>query len=641
MSTVKFSVLDQEVEVEVSKGTTLLDAASRADLQLNSICGGEGICGKCKVIVDTGEVEVGSTATLSREEIKDGYTLACQTQVKGDLAVSVPAESTASKGKILIDEDAQRFRALTSDGVGSSVKYEPLIEKHYLELPEPSLKDNLSDHRRIYRELRRKKDLPIMQTGLKVFKRSSSLLRQNDWEVTATLGRRGDTTEVIQLEGADTSSTNYGVAVDIGTTTVVAHLMDLATSETVDADAKYNSQMKFGEEVTRRIRHAEEDGREDLQETLAEDINELIYALVDRNGIKLKDVTSVMCSGNTAMMHFLLGLEASHIRKKPYVPNTTKPPPIRAAEVGIKVNPRGLLYFMPAIGGWVGGDVTSGVLSTGVHKSDQLTMLTDIGTNGEILIGNEDWMMSCAASAGPAFEGTGIRSGMRASQGAIDKVDLENGEIFYSVIGDTKPKGICGSGLIDLVASLFEGGFVNRSGKLIPDNSGRVEEEEGELKFILEKSSKTARDGELAVYQSEIKNLINAKAAIYSGARILLKSLDLELDDLDRLLIAGGFGSYLDREKAKLLGLIPDIASEKIKFVGNTSIIGAKMALLSQQAYEESLDISKSVTYYDLIDYPNYFEEFTAAKFLPHTDLSQFDSVPLEDSGGDDKSNDE
>ncbi|MBS3736491.1 MAG: ASKHA domain-containing protein [Candidatus Bipolaricaulota bacterium] len=636
MSTVNFSLLDEEIKTEVSKGTSLLDAATSAGVQINSICGGEGICGKCKVIVDSGEVGVASTSTLSREEIKKGYTLACQTWIKGDLKVTVPPESTATKGKILIDEDAQRFRALTSDGVGSSVKYEPLIEKHYLELPEPSLKDNLSDHRRIYRELRRKKNIPIMQTGLKVFKRSSSLLRDNDWKVTATLGRRGDTTEVIQLEGGDTAETNYGVAVDIGTTTIVAHLLDLVTSETLDAEAKYNSQMQYGEEVTRRIRHAEEDGREDLQETLANDINDLIYALVDRSGIKLRDVTSVMCSGNTAMLHFLLGLEASHIRKKPYVPNTTKPPPIRAAEVGIKVNPRGLLYFMPAIGGWVGGDVTSGVLSTAIHKSDQLSMLTDIGTNGEILIGNEDWMMSCAASAGPAFEGTGIRSGMRASRGAVDKVEFVEGDLIYSVIGGTRPKGICGSGLIDLVASLFEGGFVNRSGQLVPVDSDRIEEEEGELKFILEESSETGRDGELAVYQSEIKNLINAKAAIYSGARILLKSLDLELDDLDQLLIAGGFGSYLDSEKAKTLGLIPDIPSDRIKFVGNTSIIGAKMALLSQQAYEESREISESVTYYDLIDYPNYFEEFTAAKFLPHTDLSQFNSVGITDkSGGD------
>lgn len=635
MPTIEFKVMDEVIRTEAAAGKTLLEAASSADVQINSICGGEGICGKCKVVVEEGDVKVNSTATLSREEIKEGYTLACQTRVNGDLAVRIPAESTAAKGKILIDEDAQRFKALTSNGVGDTVKYEPLIEKQYLELPEPSLQDNLSDHRRIYRELRRTKDIPIMQTGLKVFKRSSSLLRDNDWKVTATLGRRGNTTEVIQLEGGDTSDTNYGVAVDIGTTTIVAHLVDLVTSETLGAEAKYNSQMQYGEEVTRRIRYSEEHGREELQEEVAEDINELIYVLVDRNGIKLKDVTSVTCSGNTAMIHFLLGLEASNIRKKPYVPNTTKPPPIRAAEVGIKINPRGLLYFIPAIGGWVGGDVTSGVLSTGINKSEDLTMLTDIGTNGEILIGNKDWMMSCAASAGPAFEGTGIRSGMRASQGAIDKVEITEEGLMFSVIGGGKPKGICGSGLIDLVAAMYEGGYVNRRGKLLPENSERIREEEGEYKLVLVNSSESDGSGELAVYQSEIKNLINAKAAIYSGAYILMDSLDLKLEDLDQLLIAGGFGSYLDRDKAKVLGLIPDIPSEKIKFVGNTSIIGAKMGLLSRRAYEESQEISESVTYYDLIDYPNYFEEFTAAKFIPHTDSSQFSSVSSRVNAGD------
>jgi len=627
MPKVKFFLMDRLVSVEVSRGTTLLEAASESELHINSICGGDGICGKCKVKVEEGDVEVGSTATLSRKEIREGYTLACQTIVRGDVEIHVPPESTAEKGKILIDEDAQRFKALTSDGIGSSVSYEPLIEKHYLDIPEPSLQDNLSDHRRIYRELRRKKDIPIMQTGLKVFRRSSSLLRDNDWKITATLGRRGGTTEVIQLEGGDTSKTNYGIAVDIGTTTIVAHLVDLVSSETVDAEAKYNSQMKYGEEVTRRIRHAEEEGRDDLQDIVSEDINDLIYALVERNEVSLKDVTSVICSGNTAMMHFLLGLEVSNIRKKPYVPNTTRPPPIRAAEVGIKINPRGLLYFMPAIGGWVGGDVTSGVLSTGINKTGKLTMLTDIGTNGEILIGNKDWMISCAASAGPAFEGTGIRSGMRASDGAIDKVEITDDHLMYSVIGGGTPKGICGSGLIDLVASMFEGGYVNRSGQLVPEKSDRIKEENGELKLVLAESSGVEGNEELALYQSEIKNLINAKAAIYSGARILMKSLDLKLEDLDRLLIAGGFGSYLDRDKAKTLGLIPDIPSNNVKFVGNTSIIGAKMSLLSQQAYEESHEISESVTYYDLIDYPDYFEEFTAAKFLPHTDLSQFSSV--------------
>ncbi len=634
MPEVKFSVLDREVKTEVPEGTTLLEAASQAGVQINSICGGKGACGKCKVRVLEGDTEVDSLATLKIDEVKAGYTLACQTRIKSDVAIEVPAESTAEKGRILVDEDSRKFSGLISKEGKDTDSHEPLVRKHFLDLPEPSLGDNVSDQRRVNRELGKQADLSRVRADLKVRRTSSRKLRQNDWHVTATTGWREGAEEIIELEPGDTTDRHFGLAVDIGTTTLVAHLVDLTTGETIDADARYNSQMQYGEEVTRRIRHAEENGPKDLQEAVVEDINELIYSLSTREGLEPDEISSVVCSGNTTMMHLLYGFDASSITKKPYVPNATEPPPVRASELGVEINPRGLLYFLPAMGGWVGGDVTAGVLVTGINRSDQLTMLADIGTNGEILIGNENWMISAAASAGPAFEGTGIGSGMKAGEGAIDKVEIADGELIYSVIGNGSPKGICGSGLIDLVASLVEGGYANRSGKLKPESSGRVRKENGEAKIVLEENSRNGNGGEISIYQSEIKNLINAKAAIYSGARALMQSLDLELENLDRLLIAGGFGSYLDREKAKVLGLIPDLPADKIKFVGNTSIKGAKAALLSREAYEESREISESVTYYDLMEYPNYFEEFQAAKFLPHTDLTQFSSVTGKSNGG-------
>ncbi len=634
MPEVKFSVLDREVKTEVPDGTTLLEAASQAGVQINSICGGKGACGKCKVRVLEGDTEVDSLATLKIDEVKAGYTLACQTRIKSDVAIEVPAESTAEKGRILVDEDSRKFSGLISKEGKDTDSHEPLVRKHFLDLPEPSLGDNVSDQRRVNRELGKQADLSRVRADLKVRRTSSRKLRQNDWHVTATTGWREGAEEIIELEPGDTTDRHFGLAVDIGTTTLVAHLVDLTTGETIDADARYNSQMQYGEEVTRRIRHAEENGPKDLQEAVVEDINELIYSLSTREGLEPDEISSVVCSGNTTMMHLLYGFDASSIRKKPYVPNATEPPPVRASELGVEINPRGLLYFLPAMGGWVGGDVTAGVLVTGINRSDQLTMLADIGTNGEILIGNENWMISAAASAGPAFEGTGIGSGMKAGEGAIDKVEIADGKLIYSVIGNGSPKGICGSGLIDLVASLVEGGYANRSGKLKPESSGRVRKENGEAKIVLEENSRNGNGGEISIYQSEIKNLINAKAAIYSGARALMQSLDLELENLDRLLIAGGFGSYLDREKAKVLGLIPDLPADKIKFVGNTSIKGAKAALLSREAYEESREISESVTYYDLMEYPNYFEEFQAAKFLPHTDLTQFSSVTGKSNGG-------
>ena len=634
MPEVKFSVLDREVKTEVPEGTTLLEAASEAGVQINSICGGKGACGKCKVRVLEGDTEVDSLATLKIDEVKAGYTLACQTRIKSDAAIEVPAESTAEKGRILVDEDSRKFSGLISNQGEEAESHEPLVRKHFLDLPEPTLGDNVSDQRRVNRELGRQADLSRVRADLKVRRTSSRKLRENGWRVTATTGWRDGAEEIIELEPSDTTNSHFGLAVDIGTTTLVAHLVDLTTGETIDADARYNSQMQHGEEVTRRIRYAEENGPEGLQEAVIEDINELIYSLATREGLEPKEISSVVCSGNTTMMHLFYGFDASSIRKKPYVPNATEPPPVRASKLGVEINPRGLIYFLPAMGGWVGGDVTAGVLVTGINRSDQLTMLADIGTNGEILVGNENWMISAAASAGPAFEGTGIGSGMKAGEGAIDKVEIANGELIYSVIGNGTPKGICGSGLIDLVASLVEGGYANRSGKLKPDSSERVRKEGGEAKIVLEENARNGNGEEISIYQSEIKNLINAKAAIYSGARALMQSLNLELENLDRLLIAGGFGSYLDREKAKVLGLIPDLPADKIKFVGNTSIKGAKAALLSREAYQESREISESVTYYDLMEYQNYFEEFQAAKFLPHTDLTQFSSVTGKRNGG-------
>lgn len=627
MAKVRFEFSDQSREVNVDPKTSLLEAAAKAGIQLNSICGGDGICGRCRVIVEKGDVSATSTTLLSREEIRQGYALACQTRVENDVQVTIPPETLPQKGQILIDEDAQRFKALQAGAEEVFYQHYPLTNKLQLNLSPPTLQDNVSDHQRVYRAVRRKLDIPIMQTGLKTLRKFSPLLRKNNWNVSVTLGQRGDTTELLQIESPDHTKRNFGVAVDVGTTTVVAHLVDLNEAQTVDAEARYNSQISYGEEVTRRMIYAEQNDSRKLQEAIVKDINQLISALISRNQVELNQVTAVICSGNTAMLHFLLGLETSNIRKNPYVPLSTSPPPVRAAEIGIKINPRGLLYSLPSIGGWVGGDVTGGITACGIHRSKELKMFIDIGTNGEIVIGNEEWLLSCSASAGPAFEGAGVTNGMRASQGAIEGAQFKNGELRISVIGNCKPKGICGSGLIDLTAEMFRVGIINRSGKLNPDSTDRVVEQEGELCFIVATESQSMTGEKILITQPDIENLIRAKAAIYAGAKIMLDSLDLNFSDVTEILIAGGFGSYLNRENAITLGLLPDLPMERINFVGNTSITGSKMALLSQKALQETNEVANSVTYYDLIDNPDYFEQFTAAKFLPHTNQEQFPSV--------------
>jgi len=328
------------------------------------------------------------------------------------------------------------------------------------------------------------------------------------------------------------------------------------------------------------------------------------------------------------MTHFLLGFDPSHLRKEPYIPVCTHPPAVRAAEVGIKINPRGLLYTLPSIASWVGADITAGILTTGIYQQEDLSMLIDIGTNGEIVIGCRDWMVCCSASAGPAFEGSGVKNGMRAGEGAIERLEITNqGKLHYTTIGGGKPRGICGSGLIDILAQLFKTGFIDRSGHLQRGMDGRVRENNGELEFLVVPGSQTTIGNDIVITQSDIENLLRAKAAIFAGVNILTKSLNMDFSDIERVYIAGGFGNYLDKENAILLGLIPDIEREKIQFVGNTSILGAKMALLSQDAFDTCYQIVKGITYYDLITYSGYMDEFMSAKFLPHTDVSKFPSI--------------
>jgi uncharacterized 2Fe-2S/4Fe-4S cluster protein (DUF4445 family) len=615
--------------VRVPLETTLLEAAKTAGVDLASSCGGDGLCGKCRVIVRQGNVTAQPTSLLSREEIRRDYVLACQTQVAGDLEVEIPPESRDEATQILIDVDAQRYRALCPVVGSLEVHPAPLTRKLYLDLPRPTLDDSLSDQSRLFREIRRRHPAPIMQLGLKVLRSLPKLLREADWKVTVTLGWRGGTLEVLQVEPGDRTSRNLGVAVDVGTTTVVAHLLDLDTTERIDAEAVCNSQRAWGDEVTRRIVHAAmPGGLEELQKAVVSNINGLIGAMVQRNNVALSNITAVLCAGNTTMTHLLLGLDPSAIRKTPYVSVSADTSPLRAVEVGIQINPRGLLYTIPSIGGWVGGDVTAGIYAVGLRRSDKVQMLIDIGTNAEIAVGNRDWTIACSASAGPAFEGSGVKHGMKAIHGAIERVEIsQQGAVQYRTVRNSYPRGICGSGLIDLIAELYKAESIDRSGHLVPGASARIREQDGMLEFVLVPGSRLESGKDIVVTQADLTNLLNAKAAIYAGTEIMARAIGLDFREVEQVYIAGGFGNYLDREKAIAIGLIPDLPRDKIRFVGNTSIVGADLGLLSENAWQELHSIAESVTYYDLINYPNYYDEFLAARFIPHTDLGRFQSV--------------
>jgi uncharacterized 2Fe-2S/4Fe-4S cluster protein (DUF4445 family) len=465
----------------------------------------------------------------------------------------------------------------------------------------------------------------LLQTGLKVIRSIHKTIREKDFKVTATVGLRSEISEVMDVEAGDTSADNYMVVIDVGTTTIVAHLMDVNKIETIGAKACFNSGGIYGREVTGRMIAAEKKGIEELQKLLVADINQLVADLSTENGISARNITAVVAAGNTAMEHFLLGLPTDNIRREPYVPVSVAPAPIRAVEVGIEISPRGLLYYLPGISGWVGSDITAGILSTGLHEKEQLSLLVDIGTNGEITIGNKDWLVSSSASAGPALEGASEHCGMRAERGAIERFRVEDDRIIFETIGAVAPRGICGSGIIDLVAVLLKMEIINRSGKLLEGASNRVHEADGIKRYVVAEKNEYGNAQSIYLTETDIENVITAKAAIFAAMKILLDRLDLSFDDIEEFFIAGAFGSYLNIDNAIAIGLIPAVNPNIIKFVGNTSLRGAKIVAYYQEALAVVEKIRSDTTYYDLMGAHDYVDEFRKALFLPHTDIELFE----------------
>jgi len=627
-STVKVRFLPDDAVVSVPCGTTILDAARRANVYLNSICGGDGICGKCKVVLKSGEVESPATTLLTRAEVIQQYVLACTARVMSDVEVEVPQETRLAAGRILVDEDAERFGAITSMWAPGEFPHAPLARKVFLKMSEPTMDDPLPDHERVYAAIEREAEVRELQTGFSVLQGLPAVLQEGNYRATVTLGYRGAVTELVQVEAGDSTATAYGLAVDVGTTTIVAQMVDLNTGRTIDVEARYNSQMQYGEDYIARIMYAREHDSFDLmQRTVVADINKLINVLVRRNEVHLHDIVAAICSGNTAMIHFLLGLEATRIQREPYVPSANHVPPIRAAQVGIRINGRGLLYTLPSVGAYVGSDITAGVTAVRFDHIEDLSLYVDIGTNGEVVLGNKEWMVCCSASAGPAFEGSGVRHGMRASRGAIEKLRVSaEGRCEYSTIGNRPPRGLCGSGLLDVLAELLRAGILDRQGTLNTAGRGVREGAEG-LEFLIAEREQAGVDTDIVITQADIRNLIRSKAAIYAATSMLLESLEFRPDAIQQVFLAGGFGNYLNVRNAITIGMLPDLPAEHIHFVGNGSLVGAKMTLLSEEAMQTASRLGAEMTYFDLMQNARFMDQFVAASFLPHTNVEIFPSV--------------
>ncbi len=615
------------LKTEVPAGTILLEAARKAGVYLSSICGGDGYCGKCKVVIDKGLSESRPTTLLTPDEIRENIVLACGTKVLSDMTTTVPKSHTIETSQILMDSDAHRFSELAGDVQEGVFEFDPLVRKLAIEMSEPTVNDHTADHERLYVAIREQIDAPIMQTGFRILQLLSKVLRLTNYRVAVTIGRRSGTTEVIEVEPIKRYEKNFAVAVDLGTTTVVAHLLDLNNAKTIDTEATYNSQINFGEDYIRRIIYAEENNAfDEMQNRIVHDVNNLIVTLAARQKIELHELTAVICSGNTAMVHFLLNLDPTRIRREPYVASASFVPPIRAAEAGIQINKRGLLYCLPSVAAYVGSDIVAGVLTTRIYTKKEVSLFVDIGTNGEVVLGNRDWLVCASSSAGPAFEGSGVKNGMRAGAGAIEKLNITpDGTIEFKTIGNSHPAGICGSGLLDTIAELYTNGIIDRTGRFKTNGDARLTEGDEGMQFQLVPPANEHQ--EIVITQADIDNLVRSKAGVFAAIRVLMNSTQTKVEDIDAIYIAGGFGNFMNVQQAVTIGMLPDVAVEKIHFVGNTSIAGAKTVLLSQKALETAEKIANSMTYFDLMSHSGYMDEFVRASFLPHTDLSLFPSV--------------
>ena len=632
LCSVRFLPDDRVVEVE--KGASVLSAGQKAGVYVSSLCGGDGICGKCRLILRSGEIQSQPTTLLSRKEILSNYILACQSSVESDLEVEVPPETQLEKGRILGDEDAERFgRMALEDRIGFVLA--PLVRKHLLKLDAPTMESPIAYDERVQQALQScEPDASLLTTPPVIhdLNRLSKFIFVNDghFQVTATVGDCGATTQILHIVPGDTTAKHFGIAVDIGTTTVVCQLVDLNEGRIVDSEAKYNSQMKYGEDYIRRIMYAKENNaHNEMQQLVLDDLNELIGLIVLRNKAHTNNITCAVCAGNTAMIHFLVGLDTGGIRRAPYVPVANYVPPMTAEQVGLRINPRGLVYSLPSVAAYVGSDITAGAVAVGLDEQEDLTLFIDVGTNGEVVLGNRDWMVCCSASAGPAFEGVGVEYGMRASRGAIEHFRIiSDDEVEIETIGNRPPRGICGSGFLDLLAELFRAGFLGRNGKFQESREGkRLVKRDGAYEFIVVPEQESAVDKAIVVTQADVSNLIRSKAAIYAAISILIESVGVQLSDIQNVLLAGGFGNYLDVAHAITLGMLPDAPRERVHFVGNTCISGARAALLSGEALARIERVGSMMTYVDLMTNPKYMDEFVSANFIPHTDLNRFPTV--------------
>jgi uncharacterized 2Fe-2S/4Fe-4S cluster protein (DUF4445 family) len=639
MDTHKVVFLPHDLEVTVPDGETIIQAAMEAGVHVNASCGGEGVCGKCRVLIEDGSVEGGISEKLSQEDVDKGFRLACQAVIKGELVVRIPVESTVDASVLrrqITPRKTAHIREMDFDELKEKGLFVPPVEKKFLQLPAPTIQDNLPDITRLISYLNLTHDEHRLEVDLSVIRKIPDAIRADEFKVTATLVRPVrdvGKTRLINVQPGDTAEHNYAIAMDIGTTTIYGQVIDLITGEALAEYGDFNAQISYGEDVISRIVFAEKPGGlEKLHEVVIMTVNKILSRIIKRSGVDSEDISTITLAGNTTMTQLLLKVNPRFIRRSPYVPAATLFPPIKAQILGMELGDHVTALVYPAVSSYVGGDIVAGVMGSGIYRSEKLTLYMDVGTNAEIVIGNKDWLACAACSAGPAFEGGGLKFGMRAEKGAIEdfSIDPLTFEPMIITIGNVRPKGICGSGLITMVASMFELGIIDNLGKFNRDlDTPRIREADGVYEYVLAWENETQIERDVTLTEIDIENLIRAKGAIYSGCMTLLTEVGMSIQNIEHIILAGGFGSYVDLEKAMTIGLLPEMNPNKVTFIGNGSLMGARMSSLTNRIRKDVVEVTKKMTNFELSDTLSYMDNYVAALFLPHTDINQFPKLKV------------
>jgi len=629
VQTIRF--LPSRHTVSVPDKTTVLDAALGAGIFIHAQCGGAGTCGRCAVrVVDRAPESAQSLAVLGRKRYAEGWRLACDTEVVGGLSVEIPAgnvtEPSRPHAALRPVHEAERPRAIKGP-------LDPPVSRHRITLSSPAHGDNVNDLTRIVSRITKETGERHVSVSLGLLWQIPGLLREYGWDVAAYLAHCGHDmgqAHLVRVGRGNTRGPVYAVAFDIGTTSLWAALLDTETGREVGRTSVVNPQAGYGADVISRIVYARTgDGALTLKRVVAEALDGLIDELLRAAKADRSAVTHVVAAGNTVMSHLLLGLPTEHLRKAPYVPAAGVYPDAAARQVGLDLPPEVPLFVFPSVASYVGGDIVAGVLASGLFKEETITLFIDIGTNGEIVLGNSDWMFTASASAGPAFEGGGVRFGMRASAGAVEGFSVNNDyEPMITTIGRKPPVGISGSGIINGLAGLFGVGAVLPNGTIREDlPTPRVRKGENGTEYVLVWPKDAGIDEDIVISEVDIENVVRAKAAVFAGCRSLTDAAGIGPGDVGRVIISGAFGNVLDVENAVRIGLLPDIPRERFVFIGNGSLFGASLAALSRSHFRQGLKIAAGMTNVELSVDPGYMDRYTAACFLPHTDIDLFPTV--------------